>query len=67
MDAQYRPNEHRSEWSARRITLQPLADPDAAPLTPEHGVRADFPVLIRTSAGELRAIEACGGWENRVS
>jgi hypothetical protein len=66
-DAQYRPNEHRSEWSARRITLQPLADPDAAPLAPEHGMRIDFPVLIRTSVAELRAIEALGGWGNRIS
>ena len=66
-DAQYRPNEHRSEWSSRRITLQPLADPDASPLAPEHGMRADFPVLIRTSVAELRAIEALGGWGHRIS
>lgn len=68
--SQYWPNESPLEWSARRVTMLPLrrqGDAGAQPFTPEHGMRPDAAVEIRVTRGELAAIEALGGWENRVS
>lgn len=68
--SQYRPNESPLEWSARAVTLLPLkapgGDADASTFTPPHGMRPDAPVDIRVTRGELAAIEACGGWKNRI-
>lgn len=61
---EYRPNESPLEWSARRVTLEPLGGGSA--FTPEHGMKPDAGVEIKVTHAELAAIEALGGWENRV-
>lgn len=60
---QYRPNESPAEWSARRVTLTNVTR-DA--FTPDHGVKPDAAVEILTTQAEVDAIEACGGWPNRL-
>ena len=70
--SEYRPNESPLEWSAIRVTLKPLAKPGdengtmGASFTPEHGMRPDAGVEIKVTRAELAAIEALGGWENRM-
>lgn len=61
---EYRPNESPLEWSAIRVTLKPL---DGRPtFSPEHGMKPDAGVEIKVTRAELAAIEACGGWANRI-
>lgn len=62
--SQYRPNESPMEWSAMRVTLADL-NADRS-FTPEYGMRPDAGVEIKVTREELAAIEACGGWSNRV-
>lgn len=63
--SEYRPNESPMEWSNVNVTLKALAS--GAEMTPPNGMLAGAAVEIRTTAGELAAIEALGGWTNRVS
>jgi hypothetical protein len=65
-DRQYRPSEHRLTYSARLVTLAPLADESAAPFSPPHGMSPDAPVDIRTTQVEADAIELLGGWTARL-
>jgi len=62
--SQYRPNESPLEWSARRVTMESLDG--GRTLTPEHGMKPDAGVDIKVTRAELAAIEACGGWSERV-
>lgn len=70
--SQYAPNESPAEWSSINVTLQPLAKPGdengtlGIPYIPARGMRPDAGVEIRVTRAELAAIEACGGWHNRV-
>ena len=65
-DRQYRPNEHRLTYSARRVTMCSVqGDPDVT-VTPPHGMNPDAPVDIRTTTVEVDAIELLGGWAARV-
>lgn len=63
--SEYRPNESPMEWSNVNVTLRALAS--GAEMTPPNGMLAGAAVEIRTTAGELAAIEALGGWANRVA
>lgn len=62
--SQYRPNESPMEWSARAVTLQPIEK--GVTFSPEHGMRPDAAVDIKVTRSELAAIEALGGWRNRI-
>lgn len=66
--SQYRPNESPLEWSARRVTLIPLTGggEKEQPFTPEHGMKPDAGVEIKVTREELNAIEALGGWNERI-
>lgn len=63
--SEYRPNESPMEWSNVNVTLKALAS--GAEMTPPNGMLAGAAVEIRTTTGELAAIEALGGWANRVA
>lgn len=62
-DVQFHPENHRAEWSSIPVTLEVGS---GQTYTPDHGMRPDAPVEILTTAGELAAIEALGGWHNRL-
>lgn len=68
--SQYRPNESPMEWSARAVTLAPIlvnaGRASSVTHTPQHGMRPDAAVDIKVTRGELAAIEALGGWRNRI-
>lgn len=68
--SQYRPNESPMEWSARAVTLAPIlvnaGRASSVTHTPQHGMRPDAAVDIKVTRGELAAIEALGGWHNRI-
>lgn len=61
---QYSPNQSPMEWASIPVTLEPLAG--GAAFTPANGMNPDAPVQIRVTRDELAAIEACGGWGQRV-
>lgn len=62
---EYRPNESPMEWASIPVTLEPLAG--GAAFSPPNGMNPDAPVQIRVTRGELAAIQACGGWGQRIS
>jgi hypothetical protein len=66
-DVQYRPNEHAGEWTARPVTLRPLAADDPAIRHRIPNVNPGAPVEIRCTQAELDAIELLGGWSQRVA
>jgi hypothetical protein len=66
-DVQYRPNEHAGEWTARPVTLRPLAADDPAARHRIPNVSPGAPVEIRCTQVELDAIELLGGWSQRVA
>lgn len=66
-DVQYRPNEHAGEWTARPVTLRPLAADDPATRHRIPNVNPGAPVEIRCTQVELDAIELLGGWSQRVA
>jgi hypothetical protein len=66
-DVQYRPNEHAGEWTARPVTLRPLAADDPAARHRIPNVNPGAPVEIRCTQVELDAIELLGGWSQRVA
>lgn len=63
---QYRPNEHAGEWTARPVTLRPLAADDPAVRHRIPNVNPAAPVEIRLTQMEIDAIELLGGWAHRV-
>ena len=65
-DVQYRPNEHAGEWTARPVTLRPLAADDPATRHRIPNVNPSAPVEIRLTQVEVDAIELLGGWAMRV-
>jgi hypothetical protein len=65
-DVQYRPNEHAGEWTARPVTLRPLAAEDPRTRHRIPNVNPDAPVEIQCTRAELDAIEALGGWAHRL-
>lgn len=65
-DVQYRPNEHAGEWTARPVTLRPLAAGDPAIRHRIPNVNPAAPVEIRLTRAEVDAIELLGGWAQRV-
>ena len=66
-DVQYRPNHHAGEWTARPVTLRPLAADDPATRHRIPNVNPGAPVEIRCTQVELDAIELLGGWSQRVA
>ena len=66
-DVQYRPNEHAGEWTARPVTLRPLAAEDPAARHRIPNVNPGAPVEIRCTQVEVDAIELLGGWSQRTS
>jgi hypothetical protein len=66
-DVQYRPNEHAGEWTARPVTLRPLAADDPATRHRIPNVNPGAPVEIRCVQVELDAIELLGGWSQRAA
>lgn len=66
-DVQYRPNHHAGEWSARPVTLRPLAAGDPAARHRIPNVNPAAPVEIRCTQVGLDAIELLGGWSRRVA
>ena len=66
-DVQYRPNEHAGEWTARPVTLRPLAADDPATRHRIPNVNPAAPVEIRCTQVGLDAIELLGGWSQRVA
>lgn len=66
-DVQYRPNEHAGEWTARPVTLRPLAADDPAARHRIPNVNPGAPVEIRGTQVELDAIELLGGWSQRMA
>jgi hypothetical protein len=63
-DVQYRPHEHAGEWTARPVTLRPLAAPTTMHRIPN--VNPAAPVDIQCTRAELDAIELLGGWAHRI-
>lgn len=55
------------EHSSIPVTLQPLGQGEESAFTPPQGASPDLPVEIRVTRGELAAIEALGGWKERVA
>lgn len=49
------------------VTLQPLGQGEESAFTPPNGASPGLAVEIRVTRGELAAIEALGGWQNRVA
>lgn len=66
-DVQYRPNEHAGEWTARPVTLRPLAAADPAARHRIPNVNPGAPVEIRCTQVEVDAIELLGGWAQRTA
>jgi hypothetical protein len=65
--SQYRPNESPAEWSSIRVVLnRARADGTQEPFEPQYGMKPDAAVEIQVTRQELAAIEACGGWANRI-
>lgn len=61
---EYRPNESPMEWASIPVTLRKLDTGEG--YAPPNGMNPDAAVEIRVTRGELAAIEACGGWGQRV-
>jgi hypothetical protein len=55
------------EWQARPVAMVPLGKGEESAFTPVNGVNPDAGVEIRVTRGELAAIEALGGWKERVA
>ena len=66
-DVQYRPNHHAGEWTARPVTLRPLAAGDPAARHRIPNVNPGAPVEIRCTRVDLDVIELLGGWSQRVA
>ncbi len=61
-DIQYNPGRYAGSYAARKVVMAPL---DSQPVV-ERQMRADAPVEIRMTRGEVAAIELLGGWGQRL-